>query len=692
MFDPSDAATQKALFELRDASRKGKPIVIWVGAGASRWAGYPGWDDFAENLHSHFVKYEPRYEAKVGAGFLQSAQLPSVFSLCKTTNPLTYFQILSSTFANREMTPVYKRLLELLSGIDPLMILTTNIDESLEANLPNLDRHQRSDIEFAERALIQRKPFICKLHGTSSAIESTIWSDEDYRELALDHPFIASLSRILSNSSVVFLGYGLRDEYVIKLLEERESVSRILGSGPHFLVSPTARELSNLQSVRTIRYLANDHTDHRGALAVIDELRAPYAPKDSEIKRTEEKTSAMYLADYLTPGIWHTSQTITFSDLQDKPKGKAFIGNGFNKSEVPNSFTTSLHDLLVGLLCFDKIYLPLNSLGKLHQDVGADLFWLLLRSDVLRLIWITGELAVIFDDPDEVAGGNIGSLNLMDKLNPEQRISFEDQLLKQIRPREDNERNRLALIDDVLKITVRFDENVLSSVPMIAQGALASPRLRTSLGIGDGVLPTKLPEWFVFPALRVAHVVRDAEICRAFGLSSAKMPFASDGLANATYGLTSQDMTAGKLASYVVTGKFNADLGSAMLKTPALVSKVVHFRESQEGLNFRREVFEQLHKEEGSEFVASVNAALKGLVPTEILQRACTTFADLHMSGGSVAIWSADVNLGDPFAPWRKRSGDILREICDRKKIGVYDLCPCGSGDKLKFCCGSLLQ
>lgn len=76
--------------------------------------------------------------------------------------------------------PVYSRMVRAQQSIEPLHILTTNVDELLEHQLPDAITVQGSDIERISILLQDRKSFICKLHGTSSAVESMVFTKTGY--------------------------------------------------------------------------------------------------------------------------------------------------------------------------------------------------------------------------------------------------------------------------------------------------------------------------------------------------------------------------------------------------------------------------------------------------------------------------------------------------------------------------------
>ena len=58
-----DRETFKALNALSSVvERGGKPLIVWLGAGASAWAGYPLWQTLAETMHRRFAREMDTYE------------------------------------------------------------------------------------------------------------------------------------------------------------------------------------------------------------------------------------------------------------------------------------------------------------------------------------------------------------------------------------------------------------------------------------------------------------------------------------------------------------------------------------------------------------------------------------------------------------------------------------------------------
>jgi hypothetical protein len=583
-------------------------------------------------------------------------------------------------------------MIELMRRIKPLRVITTNIDMCLESNVPEVSSFSRTNIEFAKKALPVGEGFILKLHGSASQMESTVWTEEDYAEVAQDHQFLTNLSQLLSQASIVFIGYSLRDKYIIDLLEKNQACAALLGDGPHFVITSETDPCQGPSNVRIIKYLTSNFADHRTALAVLDLLRFSTPPPQAPVPPVDAgRLSAIYLPDYLTFGTWTTSQIIEFSDLSDNPAGRAIIGSGFVQEEMPRSLNSGLHDLIVGLMCFDRIYFPLIGVGKLYEDISKNYFLELINSDVFRFVWKASELVVIFDGEKNFTGGALSQISLSSGSDREAPAKLGEVLDRVMPGAWANEAIKDKISTAIERATIKFDESILGGYPKLAEGALLAPRLRKNLGLSDSFLSSNIPEWLVFPVLRVAMVVQDAEISRHLGASAAKIPFGSDALANATYGVSVNKHSASDYAAYAVSGRFKADLGKLAVRNPELLGKILEFRYSAIGESFRHEVRDLLDANEGSEFVSAINGRLRETISFEILDQVRDYFVDVSCATDRPSILSASSQGDDPFAPWRRRSGKMLEERCRSLGISQYSICPCGSGDKLKFCCGLLL-
>lgn len=253
----ADCRTYDAVRKLWGLGRDGnKPLIVWVGAGASSWIGYERWAELAARFHRTFLITESRYERSEGAKALAQQDYPAVFQRCSDANPQRYYSLLSETLSPRVINPVYGRLslLAALRQIEGVSILTTNIDEVLERSLSSFTLLQHSDLERAISLVTSRSPFIAKLHGSISSVRSAVFTTNDYKALIADAGFIHVLRCLLTTCSLVFIGYSLRDQYLFDLLQRNADLLSLFGGGPHFLVS--AEDRSDLPpSVNIIQYL-----------------------------------------------------------------------------------------------------------------------------------------------------------------------------------------------------------------------------------------------------------------------------------------------------------------------------------------------------------------------------------------------------------------------------------------------------
>ena len=698
-----DKETFSALNALVSEVRGGhRPLVVWLGAGASAWAGYPLWRELAEAMHIRFGREVVDYRKDDATALLSEARYPRLFQRMRDSDLALYFSCLRDAFAYRQPTPVHERLLRSLGLLTPRRIMTTNVDESLERNL-TVETIQRSDAELIPQLLTQGKSFVAKLHGSVSAVESMVFCARDYEEIKKDASLINSLCSTFEVSTVLFLGYGLQDQHVIAALHDSRGVHPLYGTGPHFVVTPEGTS-AVLQNVRRISYVT-DPPDHRGALLTLEAVAdvqvavqpTAYSTSSNAAKETKGE-SACFIGDLLPWGKMTTSQTLTATSASGQRQ--LIVGEGYVDGEVSFHNYSALNDLVVGLICFDVVYVSLDHLGTLHGLLGSTWFWKFVEAKAIRLVVPPYEPVVMFSEPDRVVG-EIGSIDRGSKSSTTE--SFESRTTSErihefIAPIPGREVAAERLMDMLESTTVDLSRIVTSErLSAMARGAMMNPSVRRLLGISGGTPVGTVPRWLTFPVIRLAGVIRKGIICRHVGARSTRMILGSETLASIAFSAVSGREWADDAASYVLTGRFNSDLGALIEEQPALLEGVLRFRESAAGSGFRREVTERLATNDGGQMTAAVNGGLREALPMATLQRARDQLSGLFMpraAGPSIqpAVWG-DLRNGEArVAGWRKRSRDLLNNFCKENGYRPYDPCPCGSGEKLKFCCSSALR
>lgn len=225
--------------DLSDAAKQGI-LVPFVGAGVSRLAGSPGWQDFADGVLRNLVG--PDQFTYGDIGLLQSLSprvklsLASIFSR-KFKCDTNYFNLLHENNANR--TEITNRLYYSLSKLGKTFV-TTNYDEwldnmitpmpptvnSIPSNILTSNEKTTMNVVWNKDQFVPsllEKNTVIHLHGAVKDPESMILTVGDYiRHYANDringeeNPVLTFLDDLFRIRSVLFIGYGL-EEY--ELLE-----------------------------------------------------------------------------------------------------------------------------------------------------------------------------------------------------------------------------------------------------------------------------------------------------------------------------------------------------------------------------------------------------------------------------------------------------------------------------------------
>jgi hypothetical protein len=700
MLNANDGSTFLVLRELRKVIQESaRPVVLWVGAGASKWLGYPLWIDLARDLRKEFFTLVSGFNNAKALSLIDSHanRLPEFFQLCKDLDEARYYRFLSEAFLPRPESLLYRRFIDALGKIAPLSIVTTNIDEALEQTLPQVPVYQRSDLTGCVAKLQAGASFIGKLHGSRSSIESAVFTSKDYEKVKTDPSYIGVLRHLFSVGTVIFLGYGVGDQYLIDLLAENDENNRLFGAGPHFVV---ATDFKGPLSLRRVGYSIKRFPDHRSALTVLDFIRQ-VEQRRIEVSATSFPNSRQlgtvpiglqtryYISDFLPPGTWTNSQTAQF-EAKDGIKAEMTVGLGFTNEEVPIRVSTAAHDLLVGLICFDQISFPLSVSDRVFNLLGHDMFWRLSQDEIIGFIHLLHQPAVVGE-----AGSLFGDIGVVVIGDPNAN-QVEETIRRIFKPGSGKEAAAEELISGLVRRTALFDEGGKIDLAGMVRDSTLMPEVSRLLGIGEAIAPTQIPAWLKFPYLRIAHLVHLGAVCDRFGFHAAKIPFGGVRLTSAAFGVQQGVESAESCASYVVSGRYGSDLGAVFFANPEILTKALRFRETTEGIAFRREIRDQLLKDEAKEFSASVNAGLAMNIPSSVLQRSRDKFSSLlteNLAYSPVpAVWADTRQSDDTTRLWRARSRMLLSELTKKRGIGKDDPCICGSGDKLRLCCLAALR
>ncbi|BDG09609.1 SIR2 family protein [Anaeromyxobacter paludicola] len=230
-----DASLRPALDHLRGRLARGQ-LLLLVGAGASRWAGLPGWKELACALAAELA---PALRAAVPDAAVRFRP-PGPDDPLPTESWLrigeTYRRLCGEDRLRRKLAevfatagvdaaalPLHRELVRLSRALPALY--TTNFDDLLERAFREAgepvqvvaDARDLDDWKFAERGGAFTPLFpIYKLHGTLDRPETVVLGEADYqRRLSLAaHPIDLRFASDVIGRDVLFVGYSFSDPNV----------------------------------------------------------------------------------------------------------------------------------------------------------------------------------------------------------------------------------------------------------------------------------------------------------------------------------------------------------------------------------------------------------------------------------------------------------------------------------------------
>ncbi len=689
MLNADDKFTPASLTRLKDAVRRGRPLVVWVGAGASRWAELPSWHNLAKLMRKSFAQSIPDFPNDLAESSIAAKAYPDLFQLCRDIDTELFNSILLRQFNAPAITPLYTEFFHRLRCITPTRIVTTNVDLCLEQQAGAIDVIERADVERCTSCILANSPFIAKLHGSISSIGSTIFTSSDYQQLTASKSYIAAIKGIFNSASVLFLGYGLQDKYVLKLIADNEGEHEVFGSGPHFLVSEQPGPPQH--SVHRIGYQAVRHKDHRAILTVLDFVSQAKAenyfmPSQKQSRAPEE--SSFFISDFKPSGTHVTGNHLELEGPLGAARMNAIVGLGFVRGELPSNQTVAFHDLAVGLTCFDRVFLPLTSIGVLHERATSVVFWSLVDSGALRFVDVVHDPSFV-SQPDAITG-DIGVARLQDTRQEGTRSSM-SVIRRMLKPVPGNETEGDTKIEGLIAHVISFADSEHLGLAAMVRSALLLPKVSRLLGFSDYVVPTKIPHWLAYPSLRFAHLVQTGLICDQLRIRAARVPFGGASLLSAAFSIKPPEHGVYDYASFVLAGAFGSNLSTYLEGNPSALLRILKFRGSAEGEAFRREISDRLSTVQGGEFSAAIDGGLQKAIQPAVLQAARNKFSTLLATNDPMvstsALWANSNSDDQSLRLWRARSKELL--LAAKKQLGVTATSPClcGSGDSMRECC-----
>jgi NAD-dependent SIR2 family protein deacetylase len=199
-------------------------VALFLGAGVSRAAGLPTWQDLLTRLAPEELRSSPEFQDWV------DYDPPRGASRLKEVLGNDFDGALRAALS----TDSYGLTHGLLASLRVGEVLTTNIDQlyELAAVVPLLPK-KLSVLPW--KRMPDRPPWLLKMHGDLDNAD-LVFTEEDYTNFEKDHGALgAVLQALLITRHLVFVGYSLRDKNFVDLAKE-VATTLVLSGAPHTLI------------------------------------------------------------------------------------------------------------------------------------------------------------------------------------------------------------------------------------------------------------------------------------------------------------------------------------------------------------------------------------------------------------------------------------------------------------------------
>jgi hypothetical protein len=214
----------KRLNDIRPLIENGE-VVLFFGAGMSAMAGCWTWRKLVRELLKH-----PVMHGKLGLNPDPQSRLEEIIGFCKEEfdrgGQSEEFQEIVGNTTKVELekyTDSYKPIIErITAALTPLpKVITTNIDDCLDYTYCSNRQVVYSEIQDLSVEKFELKgDGIFHLHGHKRFPEHVVFTLEEYLRRYNNPKFKEFLSHVFSQKTVLFLGYGLMDNELNRIMQE----------------------------------------------------------------------------------------------------------------------------------------------------------------------------------------------------------------------------------------------------------------------------------------------------------------------------------------------------------------------------------------------------------------------------------------------------------------------------------------
>lgn len=269
-------------------------FVVFVGAGASKWArptgggNFKDWIEFLTTANSNISNRRIR---KIIENLINNQEYLLASELLKTNLSNQWIELLASEF---QQAAEASRLHKAIIALGPRIVATTNFDklienawsQSNESSYPTVIAQIGSD---AFRLFRDDEKYLIKLHGTIDSPQGIVFDKTSYQISAFNNRYYADiLSTLLLTHTFIFVGFSMGDPAVTMIVEN--AAHRFPTTRPHYIFQPgkSIPEVDDLwKRLRKLYVLRYSETNNHAALAdQIEALGLAAATRRGELATT----------------------------------------------------------------------------------------------------------------------------------------------------------------------------------------------------------------------------------------------------------------------------------------------------------------------------------------------------------------------------------------------------------------------
>jgi len=225
-------------------------LILFIGSGLSIPLGFPNWNELIMKILEELSQEEEKYKVLISG--LEHGMLDTFEVLNKIYNKKReVYEVLDKTF-DISLDTLDLLLHKKLGKISP-KIITTNYDRLIESATGF--RKIVFDNTFHLAKLTEKENFVLKLHGCIDDPKKCILFEQDYGELYKENAAIDRMRSLISDHTILFIGFSLTDEYVKK---QFEYINRIYEgfSKQHYYITAdnSSEEISGVKPIKLDHY------------------------------------------------------------------------------------------------------------------------------------------------------------------------------------------------------------------------------------------------------------------------------------------------------------------------------------------------------------------------------------------------------------------------------------------------------